>query len=70
MTTLAVGSLAFIPNLLDPDHPGYASAAEIYANPGRIVSIDDGWAMVDLGSWGQFGRPLADLIPAGDDDAT
>jgi hypothetical protein len=29
--------------------------------PGEVVSIEDGWAMVDCGSWGIFGMP-ADSI--------
>lgn len=59
-----VGDLVFLPNRLAPDHPGHASAAEIFADPGRVVSIDDGWAMVDRGSWGQFGCPIGDLLLA------
>lgn len=61
--TFAVGTLASLPNPFEPGHPAYESAAMIYAAPGRIVSIEDGWAMVDVGRWGQFGRPLAELRP-------
>lgn len=58
----AVGGLASLPNPFEPDHPAYESAAIIYAAPGRIVSVEDGWAIVDLGRWGQFGRPVGDLL--------
>jgi hypothetical protein len=63
--TLAVGSLVFVPNRLKPGQLGYALGVQLYAEPGPIVSIDeDGWAMVDLGRWGEFGCSLADLRPA------
>jgi len=65
--TLTVGSLVFVPNRLKPGQAGYALSVELYAAPGRIVSVEDGWAMVDLGRWGQLGSPLADLRPAEDD---
>jgi hypothetical protein len=61
---ITVGELVFVPNLLPPDHPGYASAAEVYRYPGRVVSVEDDWAMVDLGHWGQVGRPVGQLRPA------
>lgn len=62
--SLTVGTLVYVPNRLQPGHPGYTMSAQLYAEPGPIVSIEDGWAMVDLGRWGQFGSPLADLWPA------
>jgi hypothetical protein len=38
---------------------------QITAEPGRVVSIDEtGWAMVDCGSWGQFGHRVEDLRQA------
>lgn len=58
----AVGDLASLPNPFEPGHPAYESAATIYAVPGRIVSIEDGWAVVDLGRWGQFGWPVDALL--------
>lgn len=39
-----------------------ALEAQITAEPGEVVSVDEtGWAMVDRGSWGQFGYPLEAL---------
>jgi hypothetical protein len=36
--------------------------AEVFGSPGTVASVDAaGWAMVDFGSWGQFGQPVADL---------
>lgn len=64
--TVTVGTRVYVPNRLKPDHPGYALGVQLYAEPGPIVSIEDGWAMVDLGSWGQFGCALADLRLAED----
>lgn len=56
--TFAVGDLASLPNPFEPGDAVYQSAAMIYAAPGRIVSIADGWAVVNLGRWGQFGRAV------------
>lgn len=66
--TLTVGMLVYVPNRLKPCHPGYVMAVDMYAKPGPVVSIEDGHAMVDLGSWGQFGCPVADLRPAEEDE--
>jgi hypothetical protein len=59
-----VGDMVALSNPFEPGHPAYESAAEIYATPGRVVSIEDGWAMVEIRGWGQFGRPLSDLVRA------
>jgi hypothetical protein len=61
---ITVGSLVLLTNPLPPDHVGYDLGVEICGEPGRVVSIEDGWAMVDRGSWGQFGRPVTSLQPA------
>ncbi len=33
----------------------------ITSEPGQVVSIDGGWAMVDRGRWGQFGYATGQL---------
>lgn len=58
-----VGDLVFLPNRLHPGHPGYASAEEMFAVPGQVASVVDGWAMVHLAGWGVFGRPVEELEP-------
>jgi hypothetical protein len=68
--TLTVGTRVYVPNRIKPGHPGHGLGVQIYAEPGPIVSIEDGWAMVDLRAWGQFGCPLADLRPAEDSEAS
>lgn len=65
---LTVGTQVYVPNRLKPGHPGYGMSAEMYREPGPIVSVEDGWAMVDLGRWGQFGCAVADLLTAGEVD--
>lgn len=69
-TPISIGDLVWLPTPLrdHPEnvHPGLrdqalAFEAEVTAEPGRVVSIEDGWAMVDRGSWGQFGHPVTDL---------
>jgi hypothetical protein len=62
------GRLVQVPNPHPPGHPAYASAQEMYANPGRLVSVESGWAIVDLGRWGQVGLPVAALVPLPDAD--
>jgi hypothetical protein len=57
-----VGDMVMLPNPFEPGHPAYEYGAVIYATPGRVVSIEDGWAMVEIKGWGQFGRPVADLV--------
>ncbi len=37
---------------------------EITGKPGRVVSIEDGWAMVLRPGWGEFGAPVGDLVLA------
>lgn len=53
--------MVLLDNPFDPGHPAYASGQEIYANPGRVVSIEDDWAMVEIRGWGEFGRPAESL---------
>ncbi len=36
----------------------------IVGTPGRVVAIEGDWALVDRGTWGRFGCPVGDLIPA------
>jgi hypothetical protein len=57
-----VGDRVYLPKRGIPGPVGDA----ITGTPGRVDSIDDGWAMVDRGDWGQFGCPLDDLSPADD----
>jgi hypothetical protein len=64
--SVKVGGWVYLPNRVDPGHPGYKLACEVFGTPGQVVSIVDGWAMVDRGSWGQFGCSVDDLRPAGD----
>lgn len=59
-----VGAPAYIRQRLAPDAIGYDSAMDIFTTRGRIVSIEDGWAMVEIRPWGQFGCNLADLRPS------
>lgn len=41
--------------------------AELASEPGVVVSVEDGWAMVDRGSFGQFGHPVGALVRAKED---
>jgi hypothetical protein len=41
--------------------------AMLAGTPGEVVSIEDGWAMVDCGSWGIFGMP-ADSVEVHEGD--
>lgn len=59
-----VGDLVYLPSVFPPGHAGYEIDQQITGELGRVVSIEDGWAMVDRGSWGQFGCAVDDLRPA------
>jgi hypothetical protein len=63
LADMKVGDLVYLPNRFDQQHPGYDVACAITRPPGRIVSIEGGWAMVDRGEWGQFGCPVDELTP-------
>lgn len=59
----AVGGWAYLPERYGEHVPDIANQA------GQVVSIEDGWAMVDRGQYGQIGCPVGDLLwtlsPAG-----
>ena len=60
-----VGDLVWLPRRLPEDHPAYQLQEQIIGEPGHVISItDEGWAMVDRGSWGHFGEAVTDLRPA------
>lgn len=56
--------MAYLPIQVPPGHRAYQLAVHITSEPGPIVSISEGWALVDRGTWGQFGCPVQDLTPA------
>lgn len=59
-----VGDVVYLPSTLPPGHAGYELQQTIISEPGRVVSVEDGWAMVDRAGWGQFGNRVTDLALA------
>jgi transcriptional regulator with XRE-family HTH domain len=56
--------------------PGFVSVGDqvvlprryqmLAGTPGEVVKVEDGWAMVDCGSWGIFGMPAEQVHDDGD----